>query len=107
LTKETEDNLNDLAGNAMLTTVVGAATLGTLLVSARAFEPRMSSSTNIIPSIVPRPLNSPTGVSVAETMGDYVEKRLKLAPLPFRSLLERKSFIEAALTSSRKAPTKV
>jgi hypothetical protein len=40
LTKETEDNLKDLAGNAMSTTVVGACPICALLVGHNALPAR-------------------------------------------------------------------
>ena len=39
LTRETEDNLRDLAGNAMSSTVVGASVIAALIAGAKHLEP--------------------------------------------------------------------
>jgi len=39
LTRESEDNLRDLAGNAMSSTVVGTAIIAALIVGAQYLEP--------------------------------------------------------------------
>lgn len=102
LTKESEDNLKDLAGNAMSTTVVGAVTLCALLVSFKALhQERCSVSTQIVPSIVPRPLNPPSKVSIVDNLGKYVEEEFELTPQPFQSRNEWAQFLEEAASSSR------
>jgi SNF2 family DNA or RNA helicase len=77
LTKETEDNLKDLAGNAMSTTVVGACALCALLVGQDALstndEVLPDSSSETLPSLVPRPLEAWSEIRVSRQFGLYEE----------------------------------
>jgi hypothetical protein len=103
LTKESEDNLKDLAGNAMSTTVVGAVTMCALLVSYKALhQERCSvSPTQTVPSIVPRPLNPPSEVTIVNSFGEYIEEEFELTPQPFQNRDEWTRFLEEAASSSR------
>jgi hypothetical protein len=71
-TKETEDNLKDLAGNAMSTTVVGACVLGALLVGYDAL-PSVSqdASAEAVACLVPRALAAPSDVDLTMQLADY------------------------------------
>lgn len=82
LTKETEDNLKDLAGNAMSTTVVGACTLAALLVAHKDLSPRSTSrdQSEVIPKLVPRPLVKLSEVSVTQKFGKYETQNVSLGP---------------------------
>lgn len=80
LTKETEDNLKDLAGNAMSTTVVGACTICALLVGYNALslhsEALPEDRCQILPSLVPRPLEPLSDIIVSQQFGTYEEHAL-------------------------------
>jgi hypothetical protein len=86
LTKEAEDQLKDLAGNAMSTTVVGACILSALVLAYQALPSRTERvdlvGSAIVPSLVPRPLAPATGdVCITQDMGKYENKILRLGPL--------------------------
>ncbi|GMI05451.1 hypothetical protein TrVE_jg4580 [Triparma verrucosa] len=88
LTRETEENLKDLAGNAMSTTVVGSCMLAALIVSKRALKPEGEPTYTgdvkggHIGSLVPRALDVETGdVKITDKLGKYENTRLKLAPV--------------------------
>ena len=75
LTKETEDNLKDLAGNAMSTTVVGACTLCALLIGQNALFSNQrtlpDSRHQALSSLVPRPLEPLSDIVVSPQFGSY------------------------------------
>jgi len=85
LTKETEKNLKDLAGNAMSTTVVGACMLSALLSGQAAIgagSGESSSSNVLVPSLVPRPLAlASSDIQITREMAAYSESLLQLGPL--------------------------
>ena len=83
LTKETEENLKDLAGNAMSTTVVGACILSALLLGHDALDVVQEKSVgSIVHSLVPRALTPANPeVEVSRHMGDYVETKIRLGPI--------------------------
>ena len=88
LTRETEDNLKDLAGNAMSTTVVGSCMLAAMIVSMKAFRPEgePTYTGNVkgghLGSLVPRALDVEDGtVQVTDKLGKYSSSRLSLAPI--------------------------
>jgi hypothetical protein len=71
-TKETEDNLKDLAGNAMSTTVVGACVLGALLVGYIALPSNsQDTSAEAVSCLVPRALVAPSDVDLTMKLADY------------------------------------
>lgn len=84
LTKESEENLKDLAGNAMSTTVVGACIIGALLLGHDALDVTQEKSTgSVLQSLVPRalsPVDSAVAVEVTRQMGDYDETKVRLGP---------------------------
>jgi SNF2 family DNA or RNA helicase len=87
LTRETEDNLKDLAGNAMSTTVVGSCMLAALIVSCKALKPEGEpnhpgvNNTSHVANLVPRPLHKDDEiVKITENAGKYKETRLNLSP---------------------------
>ena len=84
LTKESEENLKDLAGNAMSTTVVGACIIGALLLGHDALDatPEKSAGSKI-QSLVPRalsPVDSTVAVEITRQMGDYDDAKIRLGP---------------------------
>ena len=103
LTKESDENLKDLAGNAMSTTVVGAAVLSALIVGQKSISarPKEAEDVSLIPSLVPRPLNPPSDIAIVKSMGVYCDARLDLGPKPFKDMQEWADFLEAASSSSR------
>jgi hypothetical protein len=85
LTKESEDNLKDLAGNAMSTTVVGACMLTALLRGLGALSRRKDDGAGnkvgvVVPSLVPPPLLPISDVSISQTLGQYEEYPVDLGP---------------------------
>ena len=72
LTKETEENLKDLAGNAMSTTVVGACMLSALITTADLFDKRSDDITEVT-TLVPRPLVALSPVEINRSFGVYEE----------------------------------
>lgn len=99
-TKETEDNLKDLAGNAMSTTVVGACLLSALLVGYEALPSRAIPSTSNSPSLVPRPMTVPSNIVLSHDFGQYERTAAKLSPSLF-TLNTWKSFLDSAYKSRR------
>ena len=84
LTKETEKNLKDLAGNAMSTTVVGACMISALIVGQAAIGASQSktSKATLLPSLVPRPLALSNGeIAVTRELAMYAENSLPMGPL--------------------------
>ena len=79
LTKESEDNLKDLAGNAMSSTVVGACLLSALIAGQEGLR-RTSATTDKAP-LVPRPLMTPTPESITQKFGTYESVSVPLKPL--------------------------
>lgn len=101
LTKETEDNLKDLAGNAMSTTVVGVCALAALLVghSALPAGDGIGASRSIVPSLVPRPLAPPSEVTIDHRFGDYEQCTVELSPrLQGNAASFKKFLVEASLS---------
>ena len=84
LTRETEDNLKDLAGNAMSTTVVGACMLAALIASKDALLPQgepNSTAAAAVVNLVPRALNKDDEeVTISQPPSKYASKRLNLSP---------------------------
>jgi len=99
LTRETEDNLKDLAGNAMSTTVVGACMLAAMIVSQTALKPEGEPTYTgdvmggHVAALVPRALDPENGqVKVTDGLGEYSTSRLNLSPSetkPVKELLKR------------------
>lgn len=87
LTKEAEEQLKDLAGNAMSTTVVGACMLSALVLGCDSLNPRPRLENNqsdaaVVSSLVPRPLAPATNeVRIVKDMGNYESTQLCLAPV--------------------------
>lgn len=82
LTKESEDNLKDLAGNAMSTTVVGACMLSALVLGHSAIGPGKAGLQTVVPTLVPRPLApASSGVSITREMATYSGSSLMLGPI--------------------------
>jgi hypothetical protein len=106
LTKETEKNLKDLAGNAMSTTVVGACMLGALLyghpaIGTREAEANMSSDM-MGPSLVPRPLALATGeVKITRDMANYEKAPLLLGALEDMTVDSFHKLLREAESSAR------
>lgn len=94
LTKESEDNLKDLAGNAMSTTIVGACTLAALLVGHSSLldgvesnngdgnvNDKSGSSSHVVRSLVPRALIPVSDeVSISQNFGNYGTRAVDLSP---------------------------
>lgn len=83
LTKESEANISDLAGNAMSTTVVGACILsalvqghGALSVHKMSAKEAKETCGHIVSSLVPRPLLPISEVEVTEDFADYNESKV-------------------------------
>ena len=99
LTRETEDNLKDLAGNAMSTTVVGACMLAAMIVSQTALKPEGEPTYTgdvkggHVAALVPRALDPEDGqVKVTDGLGEYNTSRLCLSPMeakPVKEILKR------------------
>jgi len=95
LTRETERDLKDLAGNAMSTTVVGAAVLSALLECYSAIrtegEPNYPKGEHHVAALVPRPIDKDTeGVAIERKHAKYLSSCLELGPLssePISALL--------------------
>jgi site-specific DNA-cytosine methylase len=97
LTKESEDNLKDLAGNAMSSTVVGACLLSALI-AGHGSSGRTSSTTDKAP-LVPRPLMTPTPESITQQFGTYETISVPLKPVD--AIFGWKNFMEQAHSSAR------
>lgn len=97
LTKESEDNLKDLAGNAMSSTVVGACLLSALIAGQEGLG-RTSTTTDKAP-LVPRPLMTPTPESITQEFGTYETVLVPLKPLPVAFGWDE--FIDQAQSSAR------
>jgi hypothetical protein len=105
LTKESEANLKDLAGNAMSTTVVGACILSALVHGHEALGPRDKKAPSvgaIVPSLVPRPLNPPSEVIVTQELGQYQTRPLFLGPRDMPNGTTIATVLEKSASSSRK-----
>jgi hypothetical protein len=105
LTKESEANLKDLAGNAMSTTVVGACILSALVHGHEALGPRDKKAPSvgaIVPSLVPRPLNPPSEVIVSQELGQYQTRPLFLGPRDMPNGTTIDNVLKKAASSSRK-----
>lgn len=111
LTKESEDNLKNLAGNAMSTTVVGACVLAAILigVECKIFENARlegidkNSKNDLLMSLVPRSLVPLSNVAISQSEKDYRNMIFDLGPLTkIRSLCDWKSFLDDGFSSSRK-----
>lgn len=97
LTKESEDNLKDLAGNAMSSTVVGAC-LVCALVAGQENLGRQSTTAEKSP-LVPRPLMAPTPEVITQKFGTYETASVPLKPL--HVAFEWDEFIDQAQSSAR------
>lgn len=115
LTKESEDNLKDLAGNAMSTTVVGACTLAAILLgfesNALAATRTMSNNNNASSKIdstghsnlVPRSLVSISQVHVSRNLSQYDESSVGLGPVKESiTVADWDSLLADGFSSSRK-----
>jgi hypothetical protein len=105
LTKESEANLKDLAGNAMSTTVVGACILSALVHGHEALGPRDKKAPSvgaIVSSLVPRPLNPPSEVIVTQELGQYQTRPLLLGPRDMPNGTAIADVLKKAASSSRK-----
>lgn len=104
LTKESEDNLKDLAGNAMSTTVVGACILAALLVGQASLGDSDDSNSNcIVPSLVPRALVPVSkDISISSKFGKYEQRIMDLSAQTLPDVLTWKAFLADAASSARK-----
>ena len=107
-THETEDNLKDLAGNAMSTTVVGACILAGLVNGHKALleqdlpskkSESMETNNSVVSSLVPRPLLQMSEVEITQAFGEYQSKRLNLGQ---PSGVDVTKLLEEGFLSSRK-----
>lgn len=109
LTKETEKNLKDLAGNAMSTTVVGACMLGALLFGQAAIgtDDRMvPESSSLVSSLVPRPMQLASGkIKVTRELAKYEKQPLILGPLEEIDVDKFRQMLKDAASSSRMCVT--
>jgi SNF2-related domain len=105
LTKETEDNLKDLAGNAMSTTVVGACTLCALLVGYDSLpehdENNNLSTGHIVPSLVPRPLEPVSEITISQKFGEYEQLTLDTSSTSTIASTKWNSFLQEATLSAK------
>lgn len=103
LTKETEDNLKDFAGNAMSTTVVGACTIAALLVAHKELcdLPVSLDQVDILPKLVPRPLVQLSDVTVSRKFGEYETQLTSLGPSQLRGRGVWNKLLSDARSSSR------
>lgn len=111
LTKETEDNLKDLAGNAMSTTVVGVCTLCAILV-AYPFINRLDDRKGEVSStcLVPRPLfrhdpKQDSSVDICKDFGIYETYKITLSSEKMGGKQAWQEFIAKANSSARKCVT--
>lgn len=105
LTKETEDNLKDLAGNAMSTTVVGACMLSALLAGLDAIQSApVTPSRGTIGNLVPSSLVPPSEVRVCQDFVTYKDNELNLSPAPL-DCNDWGRLLEDAELSARKCVT--
>ena len=106
LTKESEDNLKDLAGNAMSTTIVGACTLCALLVGQASLADREGGASNsgaIVPSLVPRPLLPVSNdIAVCQSFGEYEQVVVDLSPKMLPDGSAWSTLLSEAASSARK-----
>jgi site-specific DNA-cytosine methylase len=104
LTKESEGNLKDLAGNAMSTTVVGACMLSALINGHQFLLSQDDASTSKerkMHSLVPRPLFvASDDVTISRDFGDYASRPLLLGPQQLEGDLS--VLLQKASSSSRK-----
>jgi hypothetical protein len=102
LTKETEKNLKDLAGNAMSTTVVGACILSALVLGYKAFPERTRrGQLTVVKTLVPRPLAPAKGdVVISQNLGDYTKTSLNLGAIAVSC--DVKALMGVAENSARK-----
>jgi SNF2-related domain len=103
LTKETEENLKDLAGNAMSTTVVGACMLAALLVgqNALSLSGKVSPSIQAIACLVPRPLEPLSDVCISRKFGDYEEYTEGSSTTCSQRIRKWSSFLQDASTAAK------
>lgn len=102
LTKETEKNLKDLAGNAMSTTVVGACILSALVLGYKAFPERTRRGEHtVVKTLVPRPLVPAEGdVVISQSLGNYTNIPLDLGAMT--ASCDLKELMRIAENSARK-----
>jgi hypothetical protein len=112
LSRETEKQLKDLAGNAMSTTVVGACMLSALLVSHQALlangKPKEESAANatVVESLVPRALQPPPAdVTITRDMGTYASSALSLRPLKAVGALSLSELLKEGQSAATKCTT--
>lgn len=103
LTKETEDNLKDLAGNAMSTTVVGACMLCALLLghSSLLSDDDFISSCDIVRNLGPRPLAPVSEVSISQDFGSYESITEDMSPRLLPNLSSWRTLLLEASLSAR------
>lgn len=97
LTKESEDNLKDLAGNAMSSTVVGACLVSALV--AGQGDLRTNSTTAEKLPLVPRPLIAFTPELITQEFGNY--RRVAVPLKPNNVAFTWDEFIKQAISSAR------
>jgi hypothetical protein len=111
LTKEGEDQLCDLAGNAMTTTVVGACILSALVQGHEALklQPRLPQTptdkkdATAMKSLVPRPLTPASdNIRLTKQYGDYETKVLDLGQTKLADKKHIYSLLRESWMSSRK-----
>lgn len=106
LTKESETNLKDLAGNAMTTTVVGACMLSALLQGHSALSLRDDGKSNqggaIVRSLVPPPLLPASDERISRAFGRYKDSAVSLGPASLDGSGAWSLFLADAASSAKK-----
>jgi len=109
LTRESDKQLKDLAGNAMSTTVVGACILSALVLGHQALaneEAYVKSVGDIVDSLVPRALSISTDeITVSRAFGQYQERELSLESGAATSGARLAAILAKAASSARKCIT--
>jgi hypothetical protein len=107
LTKQTEEQLKDLAGNAMSTTVVGACMLSALVLFHEALDKNRDTKSSpavgkhIVPSLVPRPLGlASPDIKISREFGTYERSSLDLGQKSCS--IDEADFFEQVSSSARK-----
>ena len=107
LTKETDDQLKDLAGNAMSTTVVGASILSAVMLGINSINGNVEKKTTKTAvenrrSLVPRALSKQYDeIMITDEMGKYESEILQLTSLS-NSQIKISQLLSEADSSARK-----
>ena len=108
LTKESEENLKDLAGNAMTTTVVGACMLSALLQGYTALTHRDDNAVGskrvgeVARSLVPPPLLPVSDVEISQALGSYKDTQVDLGSASLDGSKAWSAFLREATSSAKK-----